>query len=284
MHAMSVAILMGSSSDASVMDDAVQTLRSFDVPVEVRVLSAHRTPDDTIAFARGAAAAGVQVIIAAAGGAAHLAGVVAATTPLPVIGVPVALANLGGLDSLLAMVQMPKGIPVATVAVNGARNAALLAVRIIALSDARLAAELDRFIADLADQVRDMDAEIVARYRAAGAAVHGGLTGDDGGLMRVRARHPRSGPRRRAHSTPPPRPRDDHAGRFADQSHRHGGPCGPGLRRRRRPPGRPTRQGRLSPGRISPRPQRGASPSTASARSTPKGSTASTGMSTPLAT
>jgi len=162
---MSVAIMMGSSSDASIMDDAVQTLRSFGVPVEVRVLSAHRTPDDTIAFARRAAESGVQVIIAAAGGAAHLAGVVAAATPLPVIGVPIALANLGGLDSLLAMVQMPKGIPVATVAVNGARNAALLAVRIMALSDPRLAAELNRFVEDLADQVRDMDAEIVARYR-----------------------------------------------------------------------------------------------------------------------
>ena len=163
---MSVAILMGSSSDASIMDDAVQTLRSFGVPVEVRVLSAHRTPDDTMAFARGAADRGIRVIICAAGGAAHLAGVVAAATPLPVIGVPVALANLGGLDSLLAMVQMPKGIPVATVAVNGARNAALLAVRILSLSDERLAAELDRFVLDLADQVRDMDAEIVARYPA----------------------------------------------------------------------------------------------------------------------
>jgi 5-(carboxyamino)imidazole ribonucleotide mutase len=162
---MSVAILMGSSSDASIMDDAVQTLRSFGVPVEVRVLSAHRTPDDTMAFARGAADAGVKVIIAAAGGAAHLAGVVAAATPLPVVGVPIALANLGGLDSLLAMVQMPKGIPVATVAVNGARNAALLAIRIMALSDERLAAELKRFVQDLADQVRDMDAEIVARYQ-----------------------------------------------------------------------------------------------------------------------
>ncbi len=163
---MSVAILMGSSSDASIMDDAVQTLRSFGVPVEVRVLSADRTPDDTMAFARGAADKGVKVIICAAGGAAHLAGVVAAATPLPVIGVPVALANLGGLDSLLAMVQMPKGIPVATVAVNGARNAALLAVRIMALADERLASELDRFVRDLADQVRDMDAEIVARYPA----------------------------------------------------------------------------------------------------------------------
>jgi len=162
---MSVAIIMGSSSDSAIMDDAVQTLRSFNVPVEVRVLSAHRTPDDTIAFARGAAGAGVQVIIAAAGGAAHLAGVVAAATPLPVVGVPIALANLGGLDSLLAMVQMPKGIPVATVAVNGARNAALLAVRIMALSNPRLADALKRYVEDLADQVRDMDAEIVARYR-----------------------------------------------------------------------------------------------------------------------
>jgi 5-(carboxyamino)imidazole ribonucleotide mutase len=164
---MSVAIIMGSSSDSSIMDDAVQTLRSFGIAAEVRVLSAHRTPDDTIAFARGAADAGIKVIIAAAGGAAHLAGVVAAATPLPVIGVPVALANLGGLDSLLAMVQMPKGIPVATVAVNGARNAALLAVRILALSDDRLAAELDRYREDLADQVRDQDTEIVARYASA---------------------------------------------------------------------------------------------------------------------
>ena len=105
------------------------------------------------------------MIIAAAGGAAQLAGVVAAATPLPVVGVPIALANLGGLDSLLAMVQMPKGIPVATVAVNGARNAALLAVRIMALSDPRLADALKRYVEDLADQVRDMDAEIVARYR-----------------------------------------------------------------------------------------------------------------------
>ena len=164
---MSVAVIMGSASDASIMDDAVQTLRSFDIDVEVRVQSAHRTPDDTIAFARAARGAGIQVVIAAAGGAAHLAGVVAATTPLPVIGVPIALATLDGLDSLLAMVQMPKGIPVATVAVNGARNAALLALRIIALSDARVAAELDQFIAELADQVRDMNAEVVSRYEQA---------------------------------------------------------------------------------------------------------------------
>jgi 5-(carboxyamino)imidazole ribonucleotide mutase len=155
---------MGSSSDASIMDDAVQTLRSFGVPVEVRVISAHRTPDDAIEFARTAVDRGVQVLIAAAGGAAHLAGVLAAATPIPVIGVPVALANLGGLDSLLAMVQMPKGVPVATVAVNGARNAALLAVRILALSDERLAHEQDRFRRELADQVHTMNAEVEARY------------------------------------------------------------------------------------------------------------------------
>ena len=161
---MSVAIVMGSSSDATIMDDAVQILRSFGIEVEVRVLSAHRTPYDAIEFARSAAGRGIKVIIAAAGGAAHLAGVLAAATPLPVIGVPVALVNLGGLDSLLAMVQMPKGVPVAVVAVNGARNAGLLAVRILALGDERLAAEQDRFRKELADQVRDQDAEIVARY------------------------------------------------------------------------------------------------------------------------
>jgi 5-(carboxyamino)imidazole ribonucleotide mutase len=161
---MSVAIVMGSSSDASIMDDAVQTLRKFGVPVEVRVISAHRTPDDAIDFARTAIDRGVQVLIAAAGGAAHLAGVLAAATPIPVIGVPVALANLGGLDSLLAMVQMPKGVPVATVAVNGARNAALLAVRILALSDEGLAAKQDQFRSELAEQVHTMNAEVQARY------------------------------------------------------------------------------------------------------------------------
>ncbi len=161
---MSVAIIMGSGSDASLMDEAVQTLRSFGITTQVRVLSAHRTPEDTAAFARGAVDAGIEVIIAAAGGAAHLAGVAAAHTPLPVIGVPVALPDLGGLDSLLSMVQMPKGVPVATVAINGSRNAALLAVRILALGDARLASELARYNEELADQSRDQDAELTARY------------------------------------------------------------------------------------------------------------------------
>jgi 5-(carboxyamino)imidazole ribonucleotide mutase len=155
-----VAIVMGSSSDLSVLSDAVELLERFGVPAEVRVLSAHRTPDDTVAYGRAAAGRGVKVVIAAAGGAAHLAGVLAAVTPLPVIGVPVALANLGGLDSLLSMVQMPKGVPVATVAVNGARNAALLAVRILALSDAGLADALTAFHDDMAEQVRAQDRSV----------------------------------------------------------------------------------------------------------------------------
>src|ERR1700728_3759142 len=133
---------MGSSSDAEIMDGAVQVLREFGVEVEVPVLSAHRRPDDTLAYARAAAGNGKKVLIAGAGGAAHLAGVLAAATPLPVIGVPIALENLGGLDSLLSMVQMPRGVPVATVAVNGARNAGLLAIRILAVRDDKLTAAM----------------------------------------------------------------------------------------------------------------------------------------------
>jgi 5-(carboxyamino)imidazole ribonucleotide mutase len=155
---------MGSSSDAEVMDGAVQALSEFDVKVEVRVLSAHRTPDDTLQYARDAKGRGQKVLIAAAGGAAHLAGVLAAATPLPVIGVPIALANLGGLDSLLSMVQMPRGVPVATVAINGARNAGLLAVRILALSDDALAARLESFREEAAEQVRTQDQTLRARH------------------------------------------------------------------------------------------------------------------------
>lgn len=161
---MSVAILMGSASDAPVMDGAVEAFREFSVPVEVRVLSAHRTPDDTIEFAKQAASRGIRVLIAAAGGAAHLAGVLAASTPLPVIGVPIASGGLGGIDALLATVQMPKGIPVATVAVNGARNAALLALRILALDDSRIAAEMVRHNEAMASQVRAADRELQERY------------------------------------------------------------------------------------------------------------------------
>jgi len=159
-----VGIVMGSASDAPVMDGAVEALREFGVPVEVRVLSAHRTPDDALQFAREAETRGFGVVIAAAGGAAHLAGVLAAATSLPVIGVPVAVGGLGGLDSLLAMVQMPAGVPVATVAVNGARNAALLAVRILALADEPLARALDEARQAMASKVRATDEEIRARY------------------------------------------------------------------------------------------------------------------------
>jgi phosphoribosylaminoimidazole carboxylase PurE protein len=165
---MTVGIVMGSASDAPIMEGAVEALRELGVSVEVRVLSAHRTPDETIEYARKASSRGIKVVIAGAGGAAHLAGVIAAATPLPVIGVPIALSNLGGLDSLLAMVQMPKGVPVATVAVNGARNAGLLAARMLALSDDRLAAALERQRDEMAAQVRAADEEVRARYETGG--------------------------------------------------------------------------------------------------------------------
>jgi 5-(carboxyamino)imidazole ribonucleotide mutase len=161
---MSVAVVMGSASDLPIMEGAVEALREFSVPVEVRVLSAHRTPDDALDFGRGAAGRGVQVVIAGAGGAAHLAGVLAAATSLPVIGVPIAVGDLGGLDSLLAMVQMPKGVPVATVAVNGARNAGLLAVRMLALAEPTLSKALAEHQEVMAAQVRASDAEVRARY------------------------------------------------------------------------------------------------------------------------
>jgi 5-(carboxyamino)imidazole ribonucleotide mutase len=165
---MSVAVVMGSASDIPVMEGAVEALKEFSVPVEVRVLSAHRTPDDAIEFARLAAERGIRVVIAGAGGAAHLAGVLAAATPLPVIGVPIAVGDLGGMDSLLAMVQMPKGVPVATVAVNGARNAGLLAVRMLALADPGLAEDLEKHREVMAAQVRASDAEVRARYAEPG--------------------------------------------------------------------------------------------------------------------
>jgi 5-(carboxyamino)imidazole ribonucleotide mutase len=161
---MSVAIVMGSSSDAPVMEGALEALQEFSVPAEIRVLSAHRTPDDTFKFATDAAGRGVQVLIAGAGGAAHLAGVLASATSLPVIGVPIATGELRGIDSLLSTVQMPRGIPVATVAVNGARNAALLAVRILALGDNRLREAVAAYRETLASQVRAADRELQERY------------------------------------------------------------------------------------------------------------------------
>jgi len=155
-----VAVVMGSSSDLPVMQGAVETLERFDVPHEVRVVSAHRTPREMLAFGLEAAGRGVKVLIAGAGGAAHLPGMLASVTPLPVIGVPVALSQLDGLDSLLSIVQMPKGVPVATMAVNGARNAGLLAVRILGLGDPDLAARMVAFQDEIASDARAQDADV----------------------------------------------------------------------------------------------------------------------------
>jgi 5-(carboxyamino)imidazole ribonucleotide mutase len=155
-----VAVVMGSSSDLPVMQGAVETLERFDVPHEVRVVSAHRTPREMLAFGQEAAGRGVKVLIAGAGGAAHLPGMLASVTPLPVIGVPVALSQLDGLDSLLSIVQMPKGVPVATMAVNGARNAGLLAVRILGLGDPDLAARMVAFQDEIASDARAQDADV----------------------------------------------------------------------------------------------------------------------------
>ncbi|GAC1401986.1 MAG: 5-(carboxyamino)imidazole ribonucleotide mutase [Mycobacterium sp.] len=148
-----VGVIMGSDSDWSVMEEAAHGLAEFEVPFEVGVVSAHRTPDRMIEYARTAAGRGIEVIIAGAGGAAHLPGMVASATPLPVIGVPVPLAKLDGLDSLLSIVQMPAGVPVATVSIGGARNAGLLAVRILGVSDAALRSRIAEFQSNLADMV-----------------------------------------------------------------------------------------------------------------------------------
>jgi len=152
-----VGIVMGSSSDLSVMRAAADVLEGFSVPSELHVVSAHRTPDAMLDYGRGAAGRGLGVIIAGAGGAAHLPGMLASVTSLPVIGVPVALERLDGLDSLLSIVQMPRGVPVATVAVNGAANAGLLAVRILALGDPALQGALDAHRASLAEEARAQD-------------------------------------------------------------------------------------------------------------------------------
>ena len=140
-----VGILMGSASDAEVMEPARATLKGFDVACEVKVLSAHRTPDQALRYAEEAESRGIEVLIAGAGGAAHLPGIIAAKTLLPVIGVPIQSKALNGLDSLLSIVQMPSGIPVATVAINGSTNAALLAIEILALKHPELRKKLDGF-------------------------------------------------------------------------------------------------------------------------------------------
>ncbi len=153
---------MGSASDLEVMRPAVLVLRDLQVPAALRVISAHRTPADMIAYGQGAADRGVQVIVAGAGGAAHLPGMLASVTRLPVIGVPVPLRYLDGMDSLLSIVQMPAGVPVATVGVGNARNAGLLAARILALADTDLASRLEAFAAALADTARGQDASVAA--------------------------------------------------------------------------------------------------------------------------
>lgn len=157
-----VGLIMGSDSDWPVMRAAADTLDEFEVPYEVAVISAHRTPVKMIEYGRDAVGRGLKVIIAGAGGAAALPGMVASVTPLPVIGVPVPLKHLDGMDSLLSIVQMPAGIPVATVSIGNARNAGLLAVRILAATDPALLARMTAFQADLEDLVAEKDAALRA--------------------------------------------------------------------------------------------------------------------------
>ncbi|HLS77529.1 MAG TPA: 5-(carboxyamino)imidazole ribonucleotide mutase [Nocardia sp.] len=152
-----VGLIMGSDSDWPTMEAAAEALAEFGVRFEVGVVSAHRTPQRMLDYARQAAGRGVRVIIAGAGGAAHLPGMVASATPLPVIGVPVPLKYLDGMDSLLSIVQMPAGVPVATVSIGGARNAGLLAVRILAASDPALRERMEQFQANLESMVLDKD-------------------------------------------------------------------------------------------------------------------------------
>ena len=154
---------MGSDSDWNVMGDAVQALREFGIPYEVEVVSAHRTPEKMMAYGREASDRGLRVIIAGAGGAAHLPGMVASLTTLPVIGVPVPLAKLDGIDSLLSIVQMPAGIPVATVSIGGAQNAGLLAARILGSGDADLTRRLEAYARDLEAMVDTKNEALKAR-------------------------------------------------------------------------------------------------------------------------
>lgn len=151
---MKVAIIMGSDSDWPVMQDAAKILDEFEVPFEAKVVSAHRTPADMAQFASSALENGYSVIIAGAGGAAHLPGMVAASTTLPVIGVPVRGSNLEGMDSLLSIVQMPRGVPVATVAINNSTNAAILAIRMLSISDVKMQTKLQEYADEMADQSR----------------------------------------------------------------------------------------------------------------------------------
>jgi 5-(carboxyamino)imidazole ribonucleotide mutase len=155
-----VGVVMGSDSDWNVMREASELLDQFGVAHEVEVVSAHRTPEKMIAYGKQAADRGLKVIIAGAGGAAHLPGMLAAVTTLPVVGVPVPLGRLDGLDSLLSIVQMPAGVPVATVSIGGARNAGLIAVKILATADAGLTEALARYASDLAELVEEKNARL----------------------------------------------------------------------------------------------------------------------------
>ena len=155
-----VGVVMGSDSDWSVMSDAAQALKDFDIEYEVEVLSAHRTPEKMIEWGKAAAGRGIKVIIAGAGGAAHLPGMLASVTTLPVIGVPVPLSKLDGMDSLLSIVQMPAGIPVATVSIGGAKNAGILAARILGAFDERLSAAMAAYSEDLKVQVAEKNAKL----------------------------------------------------------------------------------------------------------------------------
>lgn len=151
---MKVAIIMGSDSDWGVMKAAAQVLKEFDIEFDAKVVSAHRTPEDMVAFAKSAVDNGYSVVIAGAGGAAHLPGMVASCTTLPVIGVPVKATNLEGMDSLLSIVQMPRGIPVATVAINNSTNAALLAIRMLGIADSETKSKLDEYAIKIANESR----------------------------------------------------------------------------------------------------------------------------------
>ena len=159
-----VAVIMGSDSDLPVVEKAINTLKDYGVPVEVHVYSAHRTPVQAKEFAQNARANGFGAIIAAAGKAAHLAGAIAAATTLPVVGIPVKSSTLDGIDALLSTVQMPSGIPVATVAIDGAANAALLCIQILAVSDEELAAKLDAERARNTEKILKKDEEISEKY------------------------------------------------------------------------------------------------------------------------
>ncbi len=158
-----VAIIMGSDSDWPVMEEAAKALDSFGISYSADVVSAHRMPEEMVEFAKSAASKGYKVIIAGAGGAAHLPGMVAALTTLPVIGVPVSLKNLDGMDSLLSIVQMPGGIPVATVGIDNAKNAGILAARIIGSSDAALSKKIEAQLSELTDEEKAKGAQLTAR-------------------------------------------------------------------------------------------------------------------------